>query len=76
MKNSLLSGVPLLMFLPILLFALPDKLEGEALHGVKRVLFLGDSITYSGQYVEYIELIFRTKFPKRKIEFLNVGLPS
>ena len=76
MKNSLLSGVPLLMFLPILLFALPNKLEGEALHGIKRVLFLGDSITYSGQYVEYIELIFRTKFPKRKIEFLNVGLPS
>ncbi len=75
MKNSFLSGFPFLIFLPILV-ALPNKLEGEALPGVKRVLFLGDSITYSGQYVEYIELIFRTKFPKRKIEFINVGLPS
>ena len=43
---------------------------------VHRVIFLGDSITYSGQYVEYIEAYFRTRHPKRRVDFINVGLPS
>jgi len=42
----------------------------------KRVVFLGDSITYSGVYVETIEAYFVTRFPKRTVEFINVGLPS
>ena len=42
----------------------------------KRVLFLGDSITYAGQYVEFVEAYFATRFPNRHIEFLNAGLPS
>lgn len=42
----------------------------------KRVLFLGDSITYSGQYVETVAAYFATRFPGRPIEFLNLGLPS
>ena len=46
------------------------------LPGAKRVLFLGDSITYAGQYVELIEAYFVTRFPGRPIEFLNLGLPS
>ncbi|PYJ01033.1 MAG: G-D-S-L family lipolytic protein, partial [Verrucomicrobia bacterium] len=48
----------------------------EILPGAKHVLFLGDSITYSGQYVESIEAYFTTRFPGRQIEFLNLGLPS
>jgi lysophospholipase L1-like esterase len=43
---------------------------------IHRVIFLGDSITYSGQYVEYIETYFRTRHPERRVEFINVGLPS
>ena len=50
--------------------------DAEMLAGAGRVLFLGDSITYSGQYVELIEAYFVTRFPKRQIEFLNLGLPS
>jgi len=46
------------------------------LQNIHRVVFLGDSITYSGQYVEFIEAYFATRFPKRRIEFLNLGLPS
>jgi len=42
----------------------------------QRVLFLGDSITYNGQYVAYIAAYERTRFPNRKVEFLNLGLPS
>ena len=48
----------------------------ELLPGARRVLFLGDSITYSGQYVEAIEAYFATRFPDRTIETLNLGLPS
>lgn len=43
---------------------------------VHRVVFLGDSITYSGQYIETVEAWFVTRFPDRQIQFLNLGLPS
>ena len=43
---------------------------------VKTVLFLGNSITWSGIYVNDIEAYFRFKYPERNIEFINVGLPS
>lgn len=50
----------------------PTLMFGDA----KRVVFLGDSITYSGAYVETIEAYFVTRFPGRDVEFINVGLPS
>jgi len=43
---------------------------------VKTVLFLGNSITWAGTYVNDIEAYFRFKYPERNIEFINVGLPS
>ena len=43
---------------------------------VHRVLFLGDSITYGGQYISDIEAYFVTRHPDRHIEFMNLGLPS
>lgn len=46
------------------------------LPNAKRVLFLGDSITHAGQYVELIEAYFVTRFPDRSLEILNLGLPS
>ena len=51
-----------------------DGLPG--LQKARRVVFLGDSITYSGQYVEAIEAYFVTRFPEGRTEFLNLGLPS
>lgn len=44
--------------------------------GVKRVVFVGDSITYAGDYINFIEAYFRIKYPNNDIEFINVGLPS
>ena len=44
--------------------------------GVKRVVFLGDSITYSGQYVETVAAYHQVRFPGCEIEFINVGLSS
>ena len=43
---------------------------------VKKVLFLGNSITYAGNYVNDIEAYCIAHFPNQKIEFINVGLPS
>ena len=50
--------------------------DDQPLVGVHRIVFLGDSITYSGQYVEYIEAYLRTSQPKHRYEFLDLGLPS
>ena len=48
----------------------------DPLPGAKRVLIIGDSITAAGYYTAYLEGYFATKFPDRKIEFINLGLPS
>jgi lysophospholipase L1-like esterase len=42
----------------------------------RRAVFLGDSITYGGEYVEFIETWVRINHPQAKVEFLNLGLPS
>lgn len=44
--------------------------------GVKRVVFLGDSITHGGAYVNDVEAYFLTRAPERAIEWINVGLSS
>lgn len=44
--------------------------------GTKRILFLGNSITYAGTYVTDLETYFITHFPKQSYEFINAGLPS
>ena len=56
--------------------ALPAAETLPNFQNVKRVVFLGDSITYSGQYIETIEAYHATHFPEQQIEFLNLGLPS
>ena len=43
---------------------------------VHRILFVGNSITYAGEYIEDIETYFITHYPKEQYEFINVGLPS
>ena len=43
---------------------------------VARILFLGDSITYSGHFVTLLETAVRLQQPERKVELLNLGLPS
>lgn len=44
--------------------------------GVKRIVFLGDNITYGSRYVDYLEAYFLTRFPDRRVELLNLGLPG
>jgi lysophospholipase L1-like esterase len=55
----------------------PSKADDDhPLAGIRRVVFLGDSITYSGQHVEYIEAYLRISQPTLRCEFLDLGLPS
>jgi lysophospholipase L1-like esterase len=50
--------------------------DARPLEGVRRAVFLGDSITYAGQYVEYTETVLRLRDPSLRCEFLDLGLPS
>lgn len=69
MKRLLAATLSLVCFqLTAATATLPD--------GVKRVLFLGDSITYAGQYVTDIETYFVLRHPDKPVEFINAGLPS
>lgn len=43
---------------------------------VKRIVFLGNSITYAGEYVTNVEAYFAAYYPAMNVEFINVGLPS
>jgi lysophospholipase L1-like esterase len=74
---------PLRVILPILLlFGLASaslaQRAGKASLAptIKRVIFLGDSITYLGQYTADVEAYFATRYPGEQISFINVGLPS
>lgn len=42
----------------------------------QRVVFLGDSNTFAGHYVAYLDAYLFTRYPDRKYELINLGLPS
>lgn len=68
-----------LSFLAALLLAAATSTtaaEKSLMDGVKRVVFLGDSITYAGGYVDILEAAFRVGSPERAVEFIDLGLPS
>lgn len=41
-----------------------------------RVLFLGDSNTYAGHFIAYLDAYLFLRHPERKVELINLGLPS
>jgi lysophospholipase L1-like esterase len=67
-------------WLPVLiLFAVPALAPAEEkffLRDGQRVAFLGDSNTYAGHYVDYLDAYLRTRFPDQKFDLTNLGLPS
>ncbi len=42
----------------------------------QRVLFLGDSITYGGEWTAFVEAYLRLQSPGQPFDFINVSLPS
>ncbi|MBM3892020.1 MAG: SGNH/GDSL hydrolase family protein, partial [Verrucomicrobia bacterium] len=60
----------------VLLWTTQGLASSDFLPAVKRIVVLGDSITYGGAYVELLDAYVVTRFPERRIEILNLGLPS
>jgi len=42
----------------------------------KRIVFLGNSITYQGKFVSYLDAYLTLRYPEKNLEIINVGLPS
>jgi lysophospholipase L1-like esterase len=42
----------------------------------QRVVFLGDSLTADGRFIAYLDAYLCTRFPDRRVELINLGLPS
>jgi len=49
---------------------------GTLLNDSQRIVFVGDSITYSGQFIDDMEMVLRRSAPDSEFEFLDLGLPS
>ena len=77
--HRLFAAAALLSFLGL---GAPARLRAQPaspparLAKVHRILFLGDSITYAGYYVEDIDAYLVTRFPENRFELLNLGLSS
>ena len=65
--SVLCSCVAALIFSTAVHAQLPD---------VKRIVFVGDSITHAGGYVSSLEAAILVQHPQRHMELINVGLPS
>ena len=65
------------MLISVFTFLLPITGHTQNLSPrVKRILFLGNSITWAGGYVNDIEAYLTVHYPDSKFEFINVGLSS
>ncbi len=67
-----LLGILLLFSLQLLSVAQEYDLPKES----KRIVFLGNSITYQGTFVGYIDAYLTIRYPERAYEIINLGLPS
>lgn len=83
MNRSLRSPLVLLPVLLSLLFAPAPFCRGAmvssavlSLMSTGKVVVVGDSITYSGQYLEHLETAFRLDHPRQNLRWINLGLPS
>jgi lysophospholipase L1-like esterase len=65
-----------ILALALLLFTLPLAAAEQLLPGIRRIVFLGDSITYAGNYVDQFEAYLAVAVPDREFEVIDVGLPS
>ena len=48
----------------------------ESVLNARRIVFLGDSITYAGGYIDLAETWLRTGFPNSPLDIIDLGLPS
>ena len=60
----------------LLLWAVSSAAAPFSTEGVKTILFLGDSITHAGHYVDLFDAKLRELSGNRVPEIINMGLPS
>ena len=65
----------LISFLSLQCAQAPDR-EVKTWDQAHHIVFLGNSITYAGSYVNYVEAYWKLKHPDMKAEFINLGLSS
>lgn len=68
--------VVLIFCLAMMEAALSQPGDAYPLSKAKRILFVGNSITYGGGYVSFFECFYRKQYPASRAEIINVGLPS
>lgn len=59
-----------------LVFLLATLARAQALPEARRIVFLGDSITHGGAYVEHVAAALIAQHPDRQIEIIGIGLSS
>jgi lysophospholipase L1-like esterase len=69
MRNSLL-------FILLLAPTIAGADEPFVLKDKQRIVFLGDSNTYAGKFIAYLDAYLCTRFPDKRFELINLGLPS
>lgn len=75
LKNSVF-GFSIFPFLLIGFISFSNVLQAQLPANVHKVLSLGASITYAGDYITDIEAYYKVHYPEKQIEFINLGLPS
>jgi lysophospholipase L1-like esterase len=61
----------------LILIVLQQQMQAQSLDtNVKRIVFIGNSITWAGMYVNDVEAYLRVQYPGRQWEFINLGVPS
>ncbi len=56
--------------------SLAHDLNPEPFRDGDIVCFLGDSITEDGRFIAYLNAFYLTRFPDRRIHFVNTGIPG
>lgn len=74
--RSLLPSLLYLALASLFLSSAAAAEKADSLPKAEKILFLGDSITYAGGYVQVIEAALVAQHPERKFEVLNLGLAS
>src|SRR4051794_33762281 len=71
-----MRGIRSFFALSAVLLMAPGAWGEFGLRDGQRVVFLGDSNTYAGGFIAHLDGWIHANFPGRKIELINLGLPS
>ena len=69
-------GVSLALVSLVVVISMANSASPFFLRNGQRVVFLGDSNTNAGMYVQYVDAYLRTRFPDQKFDLINLGLSS